>query len=85
MATTTTRQQTRAVKAQEAAMAAPPSSQTQSKTIGAANAAHRRFTCMENDVQQALCVCVCFDLWLEKAVCQFSELPQLWLVLPMTS
>ena len=26
--------------------------------------------------------CVCIDLWLEGVVCQFSELPQLWLVLP---
>ena len=31
-------------------------------------------------MEAALCVCVCFDLWLLGAVFQYSELPQLWLL-----
>ena len=37
-------------------MNAPLASQTQSKTMGTANAAHRQFIRMENEVQQALAV-----------------------------
>jgi hypothetical protein len=48
--------QTCAVEAQQKAQAAPPASRTRLKTIGASNAAHRRFDRMENEVQQALAV-----------------------------
>ena len=56
MATPTTRPKTRAEKAQDAIMNAPLETQSQSKTMGTANAAHRQFTRMENKLQQALAV-----------------------------
>ena len=32
--------------------------------------------------KKPLMLCVCFDLRLDGVICQYSELPQLWLVLP---
>jgi hypothetical protein len=34
---------------------------------------------------EGVCVCVCFSLQLRNVVCQYSELPPFWLVLPTTS
>ena len=60
----------RAAKAQDAIMNAPLATQTQSKTIGTANAAHRQFTRMENKIQQAMAV-------MDKEICKLLNYCQL--------